>query len=485
MIVLSKFNTINNSYKPNTKTHEGADAFQRDPVQAWLNMLFSSFLENQYYESSNSQMQRFLELTDKVAYKYGYPFVGKAAIFVRNELGMRSISQLTAAWLNDKSFQEKRNFYKGFMHRPDDVAEIFGAVDYFGGKRSHALIRGSADYLSSLGAYQITKYKMSGHKYNMYDLINLTHATSRAICDFKHDKLDTPDTWENKISNAGSKESRDIEWTRLVEEGKLGYMALIRNLNNIMKINGINRKWILKYLVPQLIDGNKIRKSLIFPYRIYNAYKNLDIHNSDIDYALSLAFSKATSNVPKFDGHSAVILDVSGSMEDRISSKSTMTLKDIGACFAATLILNGSNVDFIKFGSYAKRKKYSAIEDAFTLIDKISANERCDYGTNIGPVMDIMHDNYDRIFLISDMQIFGNRYSYWYNIDRNETQEWCHKYGKIMTYSFDLANYDNQLEPPSNNFMFLTSLNDIVFKYINLMESSENIVNIINSISLT
>lgn len=484
MIVLSKFNTTNNYSKPNTKTHEKADAFQRDPVQAWFNILFSSFLENQYYESSSKQMSRFLDLTDKVADKYGYPFVAKAAIFVRNELGMRSISQLTAAWLNGKSFQEKRNFYKGFMHRPDDVSEIFAAIDYLNGKRSHALVRGCADYLSSLGAYQLTKYKMIGHKYNMYDLINLTHATSRTICDFKHDMLESPDTWENKISNADSKENRDTEWIRLVEEGKLGYMALIRNLNNIMNIRSINRKWILDYLVPQIVNEDKIRKSLIFPYRIYNVYKNLNIHNSDIDYALSLAFSKATSNVPKFEGQSAVILDVSGSMEHQISYKSAMTLKEVGACFAATLILNGSNVDFIKFGTYAKRKEFSAIEDVFKLIEKMVHNEGLGYGTEIDSAMKIMRDDYDRIFLISDMQIFGGNHYLFYR-SNNPTREWNRKYGKIMTYSFDLANYDNQLEPPSNNFMFLTSLSDIVFKYINLMEGSESIINIINSISLS
>lgn len=478
---MSKFNTSNSYSKPNAKTHEGADAFKRDPVQAWLNMLFSSFLENQYYESSNSQMNRFIELTNNVADKYGYLFVGKAAIFVRNELGMRSISQLTAAWLNDKSFQNKRDFYKGFMHRPDDVSEIFAAIDYLNGKRSHALIRGAADYLSSLGGYQLTKYKMIGHKYNMYNLINLTHATSHAICDFKNDVIKSADTWENKISNAGSKENRDAEWIRLVEEGKMGYIALIRNLNNIMQIDGISRKWILDYLVPQIIDKDKIRKSLIFPYRIYTAYKNLDIHNSDIDYALSIAFATATINIPKFDGYSAVILDVSGSMDSRISQKSNITLKEIGACFAAALIINGSNVDFIKFGTFARRKKYSAIENPFDLIKKMCDNEHCDYGTNIGPVMGTMYDNYDRIFLISDMQIFSSNH-YWYS-NRDDTKKWNSKYGHIMTYSFDLANYDNQLEPPSDNFMFLTSLSDIVFKYINLMESTANIVDIINNIS--
>ena len=476
---MAKFNVKITPKEPDTKTYENAPAYSREPVQAWLNMLFSSFLENQYYESSKSQIQRFIELTEKVAEKYDYAFVGKAAIFARNELGMRSISQLTAAWLNDKSFQEKRNFYRGFMRRPDDVSEIFGAIDFLNGKRSHALIRGCADYLSSLGEYQIAKYKMAGRTYNMYDIVNLTHAHSAAIDKLKADTLKAPDTWEVNISTAKDQESRDMEWKRMVEQNKLGYMALIRNLNNILAVKDIDRDWIVKYLVPQIKDEQKIRKSLIFPYRLFTAYKSLNIRSGIVIQALEEAFLIATSNVPKFDGFSAVILDISGSMCSKVSDNSIIELKEIGACFAATLILNGSDVDFIKFGTSAKRRDFSKLEGAFSIIKKMCENEGLGFGTNIKPVMETMENfYYDRIFLISDMQVFDDN-SMW---TQRITLRWNDRYQNIMTYSFDLGNYSNQIEPPSDNFMFLTSMNDVFFKYISLVEGNENIVDIINNI---
>ena len=482
---MAKFNSIDRK-NPDTFTHEGAPAYTRDSIEAWINMLFSSFLENQYYETSNEQISRFIELTNEVAEEYGYAFVAKAAIFVRNQLGMRSITQLTAAWLNDKTFQEKRNFYKAFMRRPDDVSEIFAAVDYLGGKRSHALIKGSADYLSSLGEYQIMKYKMIGHKYNMYDLINLTHAKSSVINAFKHDELEAPNTWEVNISTAKTDKDRMSQWQKMVEEGSLGYMALLRNLNNILNTNNpsINHNWIVKYLVPQLTDENKIRKSLVFPYRIYTAYSNLKVQNSAVIDALDKAFRIATANVPVFNGKNLIVLDVSGSMDSLVSNKSCVTLKEIGACFAATLIANGSDVDFIKFGTQAKAIDVSKLKlsSCFSIIDILKDNDRCGFSTELESVMDLIQHNdtnYDKIFLISDMQIFDSRMRWM----RNPIDRWKSIINGAMTYSFDLANYRSQIEPPSNKFMFLTSLSDTFFKYIDIMDGKDDIVNLINSIS--
>ena len=141
---------------PQLKSYEGGAVYAKTPVDEWMNMLFSSFMEDQFYESAKDQQEKFKNLTQKMADTYGYEFVAKAAVFARNKLGMRSISQFVASWLNDYKFENKRAFYRNFMHRPDDVAEIFAAVDQLGSKRSHALVRGASDYISSLNEYTIS-----------------------------------------------------------------------------------------------------------------------------------------------------------------------------------------------------------------------------------------------------------------------------------------------------------------------------------------
>ena len=168
---MAGFNKVK-MHGPQARSFESGAVYEKSPVDAWINMLFSSFMEDKFYESAKDQQQRFKELTQNMADTYGYEFVAKAAMFIRNGLGMRSISQFVASWLNDKSFENKRAFYRNFMRRPDDVAEIFAAIDQLNSKRSHALVRGAADYISSLNEYTLAKYKLGSRTYNMYDVIN-------------------------------------------------------------------------------------------------------------------------------------------------------------------------------------------------------------------------------------------------------------------------------------------------------------------------
>lgn len=468
---------------PQALSHEGGEVYEKSPVDEWMNMLFSSFMEDKFYESAKDQQQRFEELTQKMADAYGYEFVAKAAVFARNELGMRSISQFVASWLNNASFENKRAFYRNFMHRPDDVAEIFAAVDQLNSKRSHALIRGAADYISSLNEHILAKYKLNSRTYNMYDIINITHAHSHAIDLYKAGKLAAADTWEVNISAKSDKTERDMEWKRLVEEHKLGYMALIRNLNNILDNPGITNAWIQDVLVPQIVNENSIRKSLMFPYRFYTAYKNLKVYNSYVVTALGEAFNIASkANAPQLDGGSAIILDVSGSMEDRISYRSNITLKEVGACFAVALWLANPKCPVIKFGSTAKKaNRLNHLDNPFALIRYMSNNDDCGYGTQIIPALSLLHyefdsDAYNRIFIISDMQTMGSR-----GYEHKTTVQAYHNYFDTTTcYSFDLGNYHTQILSPADHIRYVTALNDQVFKFIGLLESGINLVDYIN-----
>ena len=475
---MANFNKVKDN-RPNAVSYEGGAVYEKSAINEWFNLLFSSFLEKGFYESAETQQKRFIELTNKIADMYGYEFVAKCAVFARNELGMRSISQLTAAWLNDKSFENKRAFYRAFCHRPDDVAELFAAVDFLGNKRSHALIRGCGDYLSNISPYTLGKYKLNSRNYNMFDLINLTHATSSAINDYKAGILTAPDTWEVKISTAETDEARDLEWVRLVQEYRLGYMALIRNLNNILDCSSyINDAWIQKYLIPQLTNVEAIHQSLIFPYRIYTAYKNLKVKNLAVIQALSDAFIAAADNTPHLNGNSAILLDVSGSMSDPISERSNITIKQVGACFAVNMFLSNPNITIVKFGNRARIANLNSLENVFSLIDRLCDNDNCGYGTEIIPAFELINNKqYDRIFIISDMQVMDG-HSYW---SRDDAVKRYHQlFRTTPCYSFDLGNYHTQILSPQDHIRYITSLSDQVFKFIGLLESGIDLVSYIN-----
>ena len=400
---------------------------------------------------------------------------------------MRSISQYVASWLNDKTFDQKRAFYRNFMRRPDDVAEIFAVIDMIGQKRSHALVKGGADYLATLNNRTLAKYKLASREYNMYDLINLTHAHSRVIDDYKADVLEIADTWETKIATAEDATVRDQEWKRLVEEHKLGYMALIRNLNNILNSSLIDAEWVQTVLCPQIVNEQAIRGSLMFPYRFFTAYTMLTVRNLDVISALGRAFQiAAVYNAPQLEKNSAIILDVSGSMEDPISARSQISIKEVGACFAVSLWLANKDCPIIKFGNRAKIvQNFSPLDNPFDLIAKLCANDNCGYGTDIIPAFQLLASvcghNFERIFVISDMQVMDDD-GYWGpRRMRSAAQEYRAIFQDTTMYSFDLGHYHTQLLSPQENIHYVTALNDQVFKFIGLLESGIDIVEYINS----
>lgn len=482
---MSKFN----AKKENNKaiSYEGGSVYNKNLVEDYLNNLFSSFIEDGFYESRQKKMERFLDLTTEVGNQLGNEFLAKTSVFARNELGMRSASQLIASYLNDKKFDNKRAYYRNFCHRPDDVAEIFGAIDMIGQKRSHATVRGCGDYLAKLNEYQLGKYKMLGKEYNMYDLINITHAKSSSVDNFMKGEIESPDTWEIKISTAKTEAERAEEWIRLVKEDKLGYLALLRNLNNIlnaMSITGTDDLLLIEdKIVSKLTDEASIKKSLVFPYQIYCAYKNMKAHPFMIDNALDKAFRIACGNMEKFEGKSVIMLDVSGSMEDIISSHSNITIKEVGACYAAALYIS-QDCDFVKFGTDAKSCSYNKIDNVFNIISNMCEEDKCGYGTHIGMAFAKLNKHYDRIFIVSDMQVMKEvppRWCYSQLVDGPANyNDYCKEYGDTKCYSFDLGNYKTQCANPNNrNVHLVTALNDDVFKFLHLLENNQSIVDYI------
>lgn len=480
---MSKFNTTKRPAKPNAVTYEGGSAFEKGLEEDWLNNLFSNMLENRFYESGNKQMERYIELTKQMLAKYGPVFVARAAFFARNELGMRSISQLTAAMLNSEQFENKRGFYAKYMKRPDDVSEIFSILESFGEKRSHALVRGAADYISRLNGYTMDKYAMRGKNWSMIDLINVCHPKSEIVDKFYNGTLEHAGTWEQKISASKSEEEKSQNWIELVESGSLGYLALLRNLNNILACP-VTMQWVEDVLCPQLADEVKIEKSLVFPYQIYTAYKFLNACPLCVNVALDKAFRAAIKNIPGLDGTSLVVLDVSGSMENSMSGHSKMTIKEVCACYATAIYLANLGSEFVKFGNEAKKCNYNRLDNVFNIIDKMQKNDGCGYGTDIVPVFRMLNKHYDRIFLFSDMQVMEHR-SFWYGSRNTSAQnalnEYMKHYGWTKTYSFDCGNYSNRLTNPARgDLVMLTGLNDKVFKMLDLLEKGGNIVQYIN-----
>lgn len=412
-----------------------------DNLWTWMNYLTSSFNEDGYYESAVNQRQRFTQLTDEMCDRYSTEFVAKMAIYARHKIGLRTVPCLLAAILNSRNdFSRddpsmKRRFFYHFPRRPDDVGQIFafmkndldmGYLD----KPSHAMVKGISLYLSGLNEYQLGKYKMANGEFNIYDLINLTHANGPKINKLKQGKLPSPVTWEVEISRLPDEEERNERWITLVAEHRLGYLALLRNLRNILtaltdKMEANDAiKFIERFVKPILLDEKAMSKNA-FTFQIYNAYKIVsctmlergdaqrvvDVTLDLLKRALSLSV-KAIKDSLTFGHSGCLVFDVSGSMTQPVSQRSTVSVLEASACIAESVIKTFPFVDIVKFASIAHPFNDTTHgENVWKDIVSLATNDgTLGYSTDLDQAINVMEDNercrlYDTVFIFSDMQI--------------------------------------------------------------------------------
>ena len=489
---MARFNETKATGTTKTKSHEGGDVYVKNALDEWLNMLFSSYLEDGFYEDRNSYVSRMVELTQKMIDEYGADFVAKASLFARNEIGMRSVSHLVAAILNWYKFDRKRSYYRNFCARPDDMGEVFSACEALGIKRSHAMIRGFNGYAASLDEYRLAKYRGDGRTWSLVDVVNLLHASSPAIDKLMRGELKASDadTINSVLTQNADDDSRAAKFRELIQEGKMGYLMLIRNLNHIWYLLN-DEPEIIDKVCEMLANEKAVINSKVFPYQIYSAYKNYakktnDVHSGLIDTALARAFRYSCANVPHIDGKVALVLDVSGSMWSPISGHSDITISEAGACMCAALHIMNPEADVYKFANECAMFNYPAGANVFDMIKTMIKNygyQNLGGGTIIGSFYDKVIDNklkYDSVFIFSDMQVMdtGNSSPHW--LLRHYSTTSFDDFDKALggnyeLYSFDLGNYHTQISPQKRNIHYFTSLSRSAFDFIQMVENHVDI----------
>uniref|UniRef100_A0A8C5VSR8 Telomerase associated protein 1 n=1 Tax=Microcebus murinus TaxID=30608 RepID=A0A8C5VSR8_MICMU len=87
----------------------------------------------------------------------------------------------------------------------------------------------------------------------------------------KRMKLPTPETWERELSLHGNKAS---VWEELIENGKLPFMAMLRNLCNLLRV-GISAHHH-ELILQRLQHANSVIHSRQFPFRFLNAHDSIN-----------------------------------------------------------------------------------------------------------------------------------------------------------------------------------------------------------------
>jgi len=88
----------------------------------------------------------------------------------------------------------------------------------------------------------------------------------------KRMKLPTPETWETLVSAKGNKHST---WQELLDHKKLPFMAMLRNLRNMI-ITGISPAHH-ELVINRLTDEKSVTQSRQLPWRFLSAYQAIDV----------------------------------------------------------------------------------------------------------------------------------------------------------------------------------------------------------------
>ena len=453
-----------------TQNKSGHSAYSMTAKSKLVTQVLTSFFnENKFYGDNSAEMQE----TIKEVISTDPGFIANLAVFARREFNMRSVSHVLIAYLahevNGKPHSRKA--INAVCVRGDDATEIMACyLDLFGKPIPNALKKGIADAMQRFDEYTLAKYKGNGKSVKMRDLLCLCRPTpkneeqSDMWKRLLNDELETPYTWETELSENGNNAST---WENLIESGKVGYMALLRNLRNILNENPKNVNKVLDTIQ----NPEMVKRSKQLPFRYLSAYKELeDIGGSRVFDALENAVEASIENMPKLDGNTVIAVDTSGSMSSAISAKSKVRCYEIAMMLG--LIANKICENSIFYTFNTSIEKHSVSKRNGILYTTIHASH-FGGGTRMQlPFEEMIAKNIkaERIIILSDNECNGGWYS---KPVQALADDYRNRTGNdIWVHAIDLQGYGTQ-QFHGKKTNIISGWSEKVFSFIKLAEQGE------------
>jgi 60 kDa SS-A/Ro ribonucleoprotein len=414
------------------RTHGGAEAFHLTPIEELRRTVLSCMLwEGEAYESGGSIASRIAELVPAC----DPATVAQLAIEAREQQHLRHVPLLLVrALARCARGKLVGDTLARVIQRPDEIAE-FMAIYWKDGKCPLAkqVKVGLARAFRKFDEYQFSKWEKADSPIKLRDVLFMVHGKPKSVSGAygtKHQRaqgignrlsstagttpeeqlyrrivdrtLKTPETWEVGLSAAKGDEggSKDV-FEVMLREGKLPYMALLRNLRKMTEL-GVDRG-----LIEQAIQARK-GASKVLPFRFISAAREAPQFEAVLDGAMV----QGLQDGPKLEGRTLIVLDVSGSMGSMLSSKSTLNRIDAGAALCAILREQCEEaVVYATAGSDRTRThatKSVPARHGMALVAAFHESYRVLGGGGIflKPMLDFINERemYDRIVVVTDEQ---------------------------------------------------------------------------------
>lgn len=373
-------------------THEGAPAIPSNAYTELRRAVLACLLwEDSFYETGVSIADRIKGLVKHVPADK----VAALAVEARTKFHLRHVPLLLAREMARGKGNVVGRTISDVIQRADELSEFLSI--YWAEKReplSKQVKVGLAHAFQKFGPYALAKYKGDDQKVKLRDVLFLSHAKPKDEAQAAVWKklvdgtLESPDTWEVALSGGADKKET---FERLIREGKLGYMALLRNLRKMLEV-GVDET-----LVRAAISAGAMGSKAL-PFRFIAAARAAPRFEPQLDAAMALAVSE----MPKLPGTTVVLIDVSGSMDATLSGKSEMNRID-AACGLAIMAreLCGECRVFAFSTSIAEipARRGMGLADAIK-------NSMPHGGTHLGGAVNHINANvkYDRLIVVTDEQ---------------------------------------------------------------------------------
>jgi 60 kDa SS-A/Ro ribonucleoprotein len=320
---------LNAAARNAARTHEGASAVPglSDEKMLRRSVLSCMLWEDEFYEDGQSIATRIAAAAEKVE-----PAVlAGLAIEAREVFNLRHAPLLLLEVLSRTGKGDKlvADTVVRVVQRADELGELVALHHKMGAKKMipAQMRKGLARAFAKFDAYALAKYDRDS-SVKLRDVLRLVRPTPKdaeqsALWKGVKDRtLEAPDTWEVALSSGADKKG---SFERLLRDGKLGYLALLRNLRNMVQA-GVDEE-----LVRRAIVARKGGAQRVLPFRYVAAARAAPRFEPSIDQALRAAIA----DMRPLPGRTIVLIDVSGSMDHRLSAKSDMKRIDAAAALGA------------------------------------------------------------------------------------------------------------------------------------------------------
>ncbi|MBQ9214146.1 MAG: TROVE domain-containing protein [Bacteroidales bacterium] len=486
------------------KNHAGAKAYALTPEMELYTAVVATALSNNFYEDKSGRIERIAELVKQVPHE----FTAKLAVYTRNEMNLRSVPLLLIvelAKIHNGDNLVARAVEKCVL-RADEIMELLMCYQFRNAHKnsikklnrlSRQIQNGLQKAFNRFDEYQFAKYNRDNLEVKLRDALFLVHPKAKDDAQqlifnkITDRKLETPYTWETELSALGQQhfETDDQKnaafcqkWEELIISGRLGYMALLRNLRNILESKVSAEK--VNIVASILSNADQVAKSRQLPFRFLSAYRELQkIDSPDTPFlmsALEQAVKHSAANIEGFDADTSVLLacDVSGSMCHPVSPRSTVECYDIGLMLAMLLKSRCRRVVSGIFGDRWEVVNMPGDNILQSASELRKLNGKVGYSTNGFKVIDYLVENkiiIDKVMFFTDCQL-------WNSTGGNTSIErsW-NRYRQIAPnaklYFFDLVGYgQSPLKITDSGVYLIGGWSDKVFDVLSAVDKGTSAV---------